>query len=221
MEQESNLDDELDVQGKENADLQSLHLKLETESLKAETYNQDSVCLLTDQKPDINLHLEEEPSVCYVTSTKCQAASVPLPKRSLDSNQNYGNSEVNKQQNLKYVKAEPNDLSFSTKDEKPCIEALKASVEAYSREIETKDGELEIISTSHKKFSLLQRPKDNTCPIVSSSLHGAFTAKEPCQFVRSTPCHHVSNCNTINLYQAFHNFNIYETLPRNPSHKLH
>ncbi|GFO02000.1 hypothetical protein PoB_002850500 [Plakobranchus ocellatus] len=174
MEQESIPDVKMDVKFflfEEKPDVQSLPVTVETASLHAET-DLDSSYPFTEQKPDFKLFfLKDELSACSVASPSnpdvCASVSTP----SLDLNLHCDNPEWSKQQNIESVKSEPDSKACSdgTTEEKPCIAALRALVEEYSRNEEKKDEELEKSPARSTEISSPELPKDYTCFVPSTS----------------------------------------------------
>ncbi|GFO21673.1 hypothetical protein PoB_004817800 [Plakobranchus ocellatus] len=171
MEQESNLDVKLDVEFslfEEKPDLQSYPMKVETTSSYSET-DQNSPYLTTVQKPDIKLFfLEDELSAYSVASTSSPDVSISVSTCSLDYNPSCDNPEWREQQS---IKSEPDSQACSdgTTEEKPCIAALRALVEEYSRNKKVKDEDLERTPARSTEMSSLELPKDDTCFVPSTS----------------------------------------------------
>ncbi|GFO31843.1 hypothetical protein PoB_005834800 [Plakobranchus ocellatus] len=175
MEQESNPDVKPDVRFslyEKTPDIQSLPVTVETTDLDCET-NLDSLYLMPEQKPDIKLiFVQDEQSACSVASTSSPDVSISVTTCSSVSNPHCDNPEWRKQESIESVKSEPDSQACGdgTTEEKPCIAALRALVEEYSRKEEQKDGELERTSARSTEMSSLDLPKDDTCfvPSVSS-----------------------------------------------------
>ncbi|GFN85871.1 Zinc finger protein 729 [Plakobranchus ocellatus] len=179
MEQESNPDVKPDVKFflfEKKPDVQSLPLKMATTSLHSET-DLDSSYPFTEQKPDIKLFfLKDELSACSVASPSSPHVCVSVSTPSLDLNPNCDNPEWSKQQSIESVKSEPDSQACSdgTTEEKPCIAALRALVEEYSRNKEKKDEELERTPPRSTEMSSLELPKDDTCFVPSTGFQGKF-----------------------------------------------
>ncbi|GFO29212.1 hypothetical protein PoB_005571700 [Plakobranchus ocellatus] len=75
---------------------------------------------------------------------------------------------------MERVKSEPESQACGdgTTEEKPCIAALRALVEEYSRKEEQKDEELERTPARSTEMSSLELPKDDTCFVPSVSSQG-------------------------------------------------
>ncbi|GFO31731.1 Zinc finger protein 93 [Plakobranchus ocellatus] len=129
-----------------------------TASSLSET-NQDSFCVLAEQKPDIKLLFsKDKPSVCHnVASPRNSDVCAFVSKPSANSNPNPQNADWSEQQSMEQVTSEPDSEAYIDVaiDEKPCIEALRAAVEAYSRNEEKKDGELGKSPTRSTEMSSL------------------------------------------------------------------
>ncbi|GFO18746.1 hypothetical protein PoB_004525100, partial [Plakobranchus ocellatus] len=174
MEQESNPDIKPDVKFllfEEKPDVQSLPVKMETTSLHSET-DLVSPYPFTEQKPDIKLFfLKDELSACSVASPSSPHVCASVSTPSLDLNPYCDDPEWSKQQSIESVKTEPDSQACSdgTTEEKPCIAALRALVEEYSRNEEKKDEELEKTPARSTEISSLELPKDDTCFVPSTS----------------------------------------------------
>ncbi|GFN77525.1 Zinc finger protein 233 [Plakobranchus ocellatus] len=184
MEQESNPDVKPDVKffhPEEKPDVQSLPVKMETTSLHSEI-NQDSSYLLTEQKPDLKFFflkgVKDELSICSEAPmpTSGPDVCVSLSTSSLDLNPHFDNPEWSEQQCIDHIKPEPDSQACddSATEEKPCIAALRALVEEYSRNKEKKDKQLEINPAKSTEISPPQLPKDNTSCIPSISFQGTL-----------------------------------------------
>ncbi|GFO06797.1 hypothetical protein PoB_003330200 [Plakobranchus ocellatus] len=179
MEQESNPDVKPDVKFllfEEKPDVQSLPMTLETRSLHSET-DLDSSYPFTEQKPDIKLFfLKDELNVCSVDSPSGPDVCASASTLTLDLHSYCHNSELSKQQSIESVKSELDSQACSdgTTEEKPCIAALRALVEEYSRCEEKKDEELERTPARSTQISSLELLKDDTCFVPFTSFQGRF-----------------------------------------------
>ncbi|GFN79159.1 hypothetical protein PoB_000566500 [Plakobranchus ocellatus] len=179
MEQESNPDVKPDIKFllfEEKPDVQSLPVTVQTTSLHSET-NQDSSYPFTEQKPEIKLFfLKDELSACNVASTSSPDVCVSVSTPSLDINPYCDNPEWSKQISIESVKSEPESQACSdgTTEEKPCIAALRALVEEYSRSEEKKDEELERTPARSTEMSSQELPKDDTYFVPSTGFQGKF-----------------------------------------------
>ncbi|GFO35905.1 hypothetical protein PoB_006241000 [Plakobranchus ocellatus] len=179
MEQESNPDVKPDVKFllfEEKPDFQSLPVTVETTSLHSET-DQDSSYPFTEQKPDIKLFfLKDELNACSVASPSSPDVCASVSTPSLDLNQYCDNPEWSKQQSIESVKSEPDSQACSdgSTEEKPCIAALRALVEDYSRSEEKKDEELERTPARSTEISSPELPKDDTCFVPFTSFQASY-----------------------------------------------
>ncbi|GFO26435.1 Zinc finger protein 239 [Plakobranchus ocellatus] len=179
MEQESNLEVKPDVKFflfEEKPDIESLPVKVETTSLHLET-KQDSICLLTEQKPDTKLFfLKDEPSECDITSVKSASTRISLPvsKPCLELNSTHSDPEFSKKESIEYIESKREGQACgdctSITEEKPCIAALRALVEAYPRNEEKKNTELEILPSSCTELSTPVWPENSTSCFPSTYL---------------------------------------------------
>ncbi|GFN74454.1 hypothetical protein PoB_000096000 [Plakobranchus ocellatus] len=177
MEQESNSDVKPDVKFslfEEKPDVQSLPVTVETTSLHSET-DLDSSYPFTEQKPDIKLvFFKDELSACSVASPSSPDVCASVSTPSLDLNPYCDNPEWSKQVSIGSVKSEPDSQACSdgTAEEKPCIAALRALVEEYSRSEEKKDEELERTPAGSTEMSSQELPKDDSCFVSYNSFQG-------------------------------------------------
>ncbi|GFO31859.1 Zinc finger protein 665 [Plakobranchus ocellatus] len=178
MEQESNPDVKPHVKFlfEEKSDFLSIPVKVETTSLHSET-NQDSLCLMTEQKPDIKLFfLQDESVACSVASTRSPDVCAPVSTVSLGLNPHCDNLEWGRQHIIKHLKAEPDSQACNdgTTEEKPFIAELRALVEEYSRNEDEKDKEPERTPARSTEISSLELPKDDDCCILSTTCQETF-----------------------------------------------
>ncbi|GFO31734.1 hypothetical protein PoB_005823900 [Plakobranchus ocellatus] len=137
MEQELSPDIKPDVYlflFEQKPDVQNLAIKAENQSSDSQT-NQD-MCPLTEQKSEITLHFpEDELSIKSAASHKHTPIS-PISKRASSNSKRKDYPDLSEEPNQKIAKSELDDQApneESTEEEKPCIAALRALVEAYSR----------------------------------------------------------------------------------------
>ncbi|GFO29226.1 protein alp1-like [Plakobranchus ocellatus] len=124
-----------------------------------------------DVKPDIKFFFpEDKPNIPNIPVTAqiypdSNEDRLRLPAKHAPSSSNVaatGNPHDSTKDNI------ASTCSHAVKDEKPCIAALRASVEAYSRNVANKDTRKR--SDSSTEMSSLELPKDDACFVASTSI---------------------------------------------------